>query len=162
MDARVATTLFYGALTGLALVLAWRSRSPALIATMSLLGVCWAADSAVFYLVGPAWEPYIAPSVDVAVAVLIGNVAIQYRSRAAWAVVGVFVLSACAVVAGFLSHHQGAILYYGALNVLYVGRLAVVGGVAVHDLAVGAHNLGRGASLRGLRVSSRRSQRLGK
>lgn len=135
---RLAVSAFYGALMMITLVLAWRSRSAPLLETSVWIAVAWVADSIAFYLLGPKFEPYVAPSIDAAVAAMIGFCAWKHRSWAALLVVLAFFLSATVAVASFLNHDQGSRLYFAMGNVTFALRLMVVWGASLHAMAVGS------------------------
>jgi hypothetical protein len=155
---RLASSAFYGALTVVMLMLAWRSKSNALLEIGMWIATAWAIDTIAFYVFGPRDEPFIAPTIDAMIAAMIGGVAIRYHSRIAWSVVAIFVLSGAAVVAGFLAHSQGSWLYFLVLNVLFAARLLVTGGAAVHDMVLRTHPGRRRFALHGLRRTSRSSR----
>ena len=158
METRLAISLFYGLMTAAGLAMAWRSRSPALISCMTYMGLAWVGNTLVFYAIGPRWAPYVSPTIDVMVAAAIAfYVAWPMHSRAAWGVFWIYVLSGATVVAAFLAHRQGEVIYYGSLNVLFMARLAIVVGTAVHDLVVRASGIHRRALGIGLHRSGPRS-----
>jgi hypothetical protein len=132
---RLIVTAFYGSLTALTLLLAWRGGSEPLKKIAAWLAVDWIAYNLIFETLGPKATPWLTPSVDAAIVICIGAVGVAYRSWVAWAVVVIYAIQAIVTVTGFAENTQGTVAYYGVENSLFVLRLLLVGGIGAHALA---------------------------
>jgi hypothetical protein len=135
MFENLQVTLFYGLLLSVMLVLAWRSGDLVLQKVASWVGVSWCAANVLWYVMGPKGEPWIAPTVQAVIAIVLGHLAIRHRSWTAWAVISVYVIQAGWTVLAFSEHIQGQVVYYAMLNALFLTRISIVGGASTYAMA---------------------------
>lgn len=133
---RLAATGLYILMTLAMLTLVWRSRSHALLETGAWVTAAFALDTAAFYALGPSLEPLVGPSIDALVIVMLGSVALRHHSWVTWSVIVILTVSIIVAISGIINQTQGSQLYYSALNVLFVARLVLLGGMAVHVMAI--------------------------
>lgn len=126
LDPTVAVT-FYGAVMCVVLVLCVLSDNAALhrIAGWSVVG--WMGYNLIFAWLHAASTPWLAPIFNALICVAIAGVAIRYRSNVAWWIVSLYCVEFAFIVASFLSHSQGTVSYYVTLNVIFLGRMYLLG-----------------------------------
>lgn len=149
-------TLFYGSLLTITVLLAWQSKVTPWQKLAAWLSASWMATSISYYMAGPRYTPFITPALDFLVVVNIGALAMKYRSKVAWLVVGLFLLTATIPVAAFAGNNQGSIAYFGLENIGFVMRLLVVGGASAlairarHRRSIASwHRASRASGLKG-------------
>lgn len=131
---RLVVTAFYGAIVGLGLLTAWRSKDLALQRVSCWMGIGWIGANVSFELLGPHGAPWLTPSLNAFVAVMIAVWAIRQSSWWAWAIVALYAIEGSVSLAGFISHSQGEPLYYGTLNAIFLARWFVVAAGSVYVL----------------------------
>lgn len=124
----ILTTL-YGLLAFAAGCFAWGSRQPTLQKLALILIATWAASNVAVTTFGFARAMYIQPQIDALAAVAVAGIGATSRSRAALAVVLLFV--ADELVHGFAAFTTfwGGHFHYATLNVIFALQTMIVGGV---------------------------------
>lgn len=130
----IAITTFYAALTIAACVIAWRSGVVSIRLIAAWMFIEWVGSNTIYEWVGSAGSPWITPTFDAVICVMVAGVAVAHRCRVAWEVVRLFVLEEMIVVGSFLTHQQGSDFYYLALNAVFVCQLWALGGRGIAEL----------------------------
>jgi hypothetical protein len=131
--------IFYATCMALCGILCFVSHTLILRKIGLWLGVAWFGANSIFSWLGPAHAPWLIPSFEALVCVAIAHLAIRFHSHVAWRIVQLFVFEFGIVTICFLLRQQGSIAYYGALNVIFLGRLWVAGEAGYVELARRIH-----------------------
>lgn len=137
-------------------------RWPLFISAVSML-TSWAITNAADIGLGFSRSPLVIPEADAAIGMLLTLVAVRYRSKAAVAVVCLFVVEAVAHV-GFLSQNMAVTkIYIVTLNMIFSAQCLIVGIAGVRARLTdspprrdGGAYLSRGRRSEGVRGLARR------
>lgn len=135
LDDRLAAVLFYGALLALVTVAGWASGMICLRKLTCWLCLSWMASNVAFAAIGPEHAPWVVPAINALITANIARLAMAHRCRTSWEVTRLYCLELGLIVVAFSLHRQGDVLYYAALNLVFVARLAVAGGASGMELA---------------------------
>lgn len=127
--------VFYGSILSGAVILCIASGDHALQKLALWSFVSWVQANYFFFALGKDHAPWLVPSVNALITVAVAHAAIRYKVAALWETVRLFTLEAAIVVGAFALHQQGEPLYYLALNMVFLGRMFVLGGAAFVGLA---------------------------
>lgn len=119
---------FYGAVTIIAIILAWKSEQHVVIKLGLLLFLAWVACNVAVKVQGFSHAPLLIPSIDAVIAVCVAGLALANRDLVAAAVFALYLVVGVIHVYAFSTHAQGTYPYYLALNLAYLGQVVVVGG----------------------------------
>lgn len=121
----------YGFATLLVLLAVWASGQHVLQKLGLILLVSWASSNVAQAVLGFEGAPYVTPAIDAILAIIVAALGIKNHSYAAFGVVAIFFLQAGVHIVGFATNGNTSFTYYLALNLLFLGQLAVVGGAGV-------------------------------
>ena len=130
-------SVLYGMLLAVVLMLTWGSRNHVIQKLGFLMAVSWALSNLCVVWLGFATAPVLVPSINAAVAVVIGALGFRNRNYTCLAIFFLFALELAITALAFAERYNGQFIHYAALNVVFVLRMFVVGGSAVRDMASG-------------------------
>lgn len=133
-------SVLYGMLLAVVLMLTWGARNHVTQKLGFLMALSWALSNAAVAWLGFAEAPVIVPSINAAIAIVIGALGFANRSQTCLAVFGLFALELAITVWAYAAGYNGQFIHYAALNVVFILRMFVVGGSAVHDMVRRVHS----------------------
>lgn len=142
--------LFYGAVLALVISLCMLGESPALHRLALWSAAAWVGSNIIFAWLGERHTPWLSPAFNALICVGIAGVAIKYRSNVAWWLVSLYCVEFAFIAGSFLKHAQGTIAYYTILNMVFLGRMIILGDAGYVELA---GRLRRGRVSPGYRVA---------
>lgn len=134
MSWHALVSIVFGLFLAITTTLAWFSGVKGIKLISSLVAVPYAVSVLSYFGVGPGDEPWFDLVSFAATGSLMAICGAFYGGRLPYILFVTYILSLCVVAAAFFSDTQGSGLYFPAINALFVVRMLVVGGVAVHAL----------------------------
>lgn len=123
---RLATTLFYGLLLGLAWVRAKHSGSDLLRVIVALMALDWGAANLLFEIMTPHSAPTLSPVIEALIIVALAIIGCVRQSWVAISVEWTFVADEAITAHTLASHVHGSPVYYAMLNVPFDIRVVIV------------------------------------